>query len=70
MGLKNAREAAESQQRGKAAERQRREEEVPVNVVAVNTTGPCASVTSAMLQVYSRVPQVANQSYAKAARLF
>ena len=47
MSLKNAKEAAESQQREKAAERQRREEEVPVNVAAVNTAGPCARVTSA-----------------------
>ena len=45
---KNAkREAAESQQRENAAERQRREKGLPVNAVAVNTTGPCASVTSA-----------------------
>ena len=38
MNLKNAKEAVE---------RQRRKEEVPANVAAVNTTGPCASVTSA-----------------------
>ena len=38
MNLKNAK---------KAAERQRRKEEVPANVAAVNTTGPCARVTSA-----------------------
>ena len=47
MNLKNAKEAAESQQREIAAERQRREEEVPANVVAVNTGGPHACVTSA-----------------------
>ena len=47
MNLKNAKEAAESQQRGKAVERQRREEEVPANVAAVNTDGPRARVTSA-----------------------
>ena len=46
MNLKNAKEAAESQQRENAAERQRREKGVPVNAAAVNTTGPRASVTS------------------------
>ena len=40
MNLKNAK---------KAAERQRRKEEVPANVAAVNTTGPCARVTSAAM---------------------
>ena len=42
--------------------------EMKVNIVQFDLQAP--STPPSMLQVHSRMPQVANQSYAKAARLF